>query len=57
MPFSCSGDIADAVELFPGDGFGVISPDVVEPLGTVRSAEPVDQVSPSTQDSSNVPHK
>lgn len=49
MPFSCSGDVADAVELFPSHGFGVISPDVVEPLGTVRSAESVDQFSPGTR--------
>ena len=49
MPFSCCGDVANAVELFPSDGFGVISPDVVEPLGTVRSTEPVDQFSRGTR--------
>lgn len=49
MPFSCSGDVADAVELFPSDGFGVVSPDVVEPLGTVRSAKSIGQFSSGTR--------
>ena len=57
MPFSCSGNVTDAIELFPGDGFGVVSPDVVEPLGTIRSAKPVNQFIPGTQDSSNVAYK
>ena len=49
MPFSCSGDVADAVELFPSDEFGVISPDVIEPLSTVRPTEPVGLFSRGTR--------
>ena len=53
MPFSRSGNVADAVELSPGNLLGIVRPNVVEPLSAVSTSKTTQEsvlISPDNDD-------